>query len=312
MTEPATETARPRTTASEAPAPVGKLLYTGVRTRDVGAMVAHYRDVLRFELVEEAGGVAYLSTGPDHHCVVVEEGEPDGRSRVGYLLHGSLEDSERRLTEAGIEHERRTDPEPGVQADLIIREPVTGTPLHLIEMVASSGVETTYGLAPTKLGHAAVFVADLGAIQGFYEEILGFKWSDTIGDFFIFMRCNAEHHAANFIQSDKLSGLHHVAYEMRDIVHLKNMLDQMAEHDVRLEWGPGRHGPGHNIFSYHFDPDENVVELFTELDVIHDDVTGAFEPRPWHDSFPQVPRVWKVDVNAGNVWGPVNPVFLER
>ena len=87
-----------------------------------------------------------------------------------------------------------------------------------------------------------------------------------VGDFFVFMRCNADHHAINLLQSDKRSGLFHVAFEMRDIAHLKEILDTLAARQIKLMWGPGRHGPGHNIFTYHRDPDGNIIEIFTELD----------------------------------------------
>ncbi|MBA3843773.1 MAG: VOC family protein, partial [Actinobacteria bacterium] len=161
------------------------------------------------------------------------------------------------------------------------------------------------GVRPSKLGHVAAFTPDLSDMQGFYQELLGFRWSDTIGDFFVFLRCNTDHHAANFMASKKFQGMHHIAYEARDLNHLQTMLDQLAARNIRLHWGPGRHGAGHNIFSYHNDPDGNQVELFTQLDVIYDEEKGYFEPRPWHESFPQYPRTWEVDIAAANKWGPM-------
>ena len=81
---------------------------------------------------------------------------------------------------------------------------------------------------------------------------------------------------------------------------------------MRLECGPGRHGAGHNIFTYHRDPDGNLVELFTEIDVIQDETTGRFEPRPWHETWPQGPRFWDTNVEAANKWGPIDPEKLEH
>ena len=57
-------------------------------------------------------------------------------------------------------------------------------------------------------------------------------------------------------------------------MHLKEMLDHLATREIRMAWGPGRHGVGHNIFTYHADPDGNFIELFTELDLIADEETG--------------------------------------
>ena len=98
--------------------------------------------------------------------------------------------------------------------------------------------------------------------------------------------------------------MHHIAYEMRDLNHLQTTLDHLAKQEYRLHWGPGRHGPGHNIFTYHRDPDGNVIELFTQLDVMYDESKGYFEPRPWHEDSPQVPKSWEVDIATANSWGP--------
>jgi hypothetical protein len=46
--------------------------------------------------------------------------------------------------------------------------------------------------------------------------------------------------------------------------------------------------------------------------VIADEEKGYFEPRPWHEDFPQYPKTWEVDVAAANKWGPINPVMLDH
>ena len=43
--------------------------------------------------------------------------------------------------------------------------------------------------------------------------------------------------------------------------------------------GPGRHGPGHNVYTYHRNPDDQIVEMFTELDKMLDESLGYFEPK---------------------------------
>jgi len=54
------------------------------------------------------------------------------------------------------------------------------------------------------------------------------------------------------------------------------------------------------------DPEENKIELFTELDIINDK-HGAFEPRLVHDNNPQKPKVWKNTDDAANLWGTPPP-----
>lgn len=273
-----------------------------------------YEQALGLVLVERSDSACYLTTGPDHHCVVVAEGEPDGRARLGLELACEIDEAAAGLRAAGIEAERRSDPEPGVADALELAEAVTGTPITLYERQAGSGVPGTLSWRPAKLGHLAGYVSDLATVRGFYENLFGFRWSDAVGDFFVFLRCNADHHAINLMESTKRSGLFHVAFEMRDMLHLKDALDVLSVQGVRVEWGPGRHGPGHNIFTYHRDPDGNIIELFTELDVIPDERTGHFEPRPWHETSPQGPQIWDPTDEAANRWGPQNPnpAFMNR
>lgn len=303
----------PKTAASRSAVNVSKVGYLGLETTDLDRMIDYYTRVLDFVLVERTASQAFLTTAFDHHCVVLNKAEgASGRSFLGYELWEDLDAAGGRLEEQGYEVERRTDIAPSTPDVLVVNEPVTGTPLHLYDAQSGSGVRGYTPLRPTKLGHVAAYTTDLQSMRRFYEDLLGFRWSDTIGDFFVFLRCNADHHAANFMTSHKYRGLHHVAYEMRDLNHLQTMLDHLAANDYRIDWGPGRHGAGHNIFTYHFDPDGNLVELFTQLDTITDEAKGYFDPRPWHGDFPQYPKTWEVDLAAVNSWGPINTERLDH
>ena len=288
---------------------VSKIGYLGLQTPDPARLIEYYTKVLDFAVVEESPTQAFLTTGFDHHCVVIDKAEiAHGRTAIGYEIHGSLDEAHRGLTAAGIEVSRRTDVGPATPDVLVITEPSTGTPLHLYENQTVRIPVEAARLRPTKLGHVAAWSPGVSQMQQFYQDALGFRWSDQIGDFFVFLRCNVDHHAANFMTSHEVEGLHHVAYEMRDLNHLQSLIDNLARNDVRLHWGPGRHGAGHNIFTYPRDPDGNQVELFTQLDVIYDEERGYFEPRPWHEEFPQYPKTWEADMLAMNVWGPMSPM----
>ncbi len=297
----------------QSPVSVAKIGYVGFKTQDVDRMVDHYTKTLDFALVEGDSNRAFLTTSFDHHSMVIEKAPCTmARSFVGFQVRDDLNSAEKGLREQGYEVERRSDIAPATPDVLVIKEPMTGTPVHLYDAQSGSGVTEFDTLTPAKLGHVAAFTPDLLPMQAFYQDLLGFKWSDTIGDFFVFLRCNSDHHAANFMQSSKFSGMHHVAWETRDITHLQLLLDHMGSRDVRLEWGPGRHGPGHNIFTYHRDPDGNNIELFTQLDTIASEELGYFEPRPWHTEYPQRPKTWQADLASINSWGPVNFEHLER
>jgi catechol 2,3-dioxygenase-like lactoylglutathione lyase family enzyme len=295
------------------PVTVAKLGYVGYETPDVDRLVEYYTKTLDFVLVERGPQQAFLTTDFSHHSVVIERSAAArARSFVGFAIREDLDAAERRLREAGYGVERRCDIAPSTPDVLVVEEPLTGTPLHLYDAESGSEVKDHTPLRPTKLGHVAAFTPELAPMQDFYQGLLGFKWSDTIADFFVFLRCNSDHHAANFVVSAEYQGMHHVAYETRDLNHLQALLDHLATRHTRLEWGPGRHGPGHNIFTYHRDPDGNIIELFTQLDTMTSEANGYFEPRPWHEDFPQYPKTWEVDLATINSWGPINEDHLKR
>jgi len=297
----------------QTPVRVSKLGYVGFETPDLDRLTEYYTGTLDFALVERDEHRAFLTTTWDHHSVVLEASpNKKARSFVGFQIQEDLSAAERRLRDDGYEVERRSDIAPDTPGVLVITEPMTGTPIHLFDEQSGGGADTVTPLRPTKLGHVAAFTPELATMQSFYQDLLGFRWSDTVADFFVFLRCNTDHHAANFLASTKFRGMHHIAYETRDLNHLQSLLDHLATRATRLEWGPGRHGPGHNIFTYHRDPDGNNIELFTQLDRIADESLGYFEPRPWHEDNPQYPKTWEADIAAINSWGPVVPAQLEH
>jgi catechol 2,3-dioxygenase-like lactoylglutathione lyase family enzyme len=297
----------------QTPVSVTKVGYVGFETPDLDRMIDHYTNTLDFALVESDGYRAFLTTSFDHHSMVIEKSATArARTFVGFQIADDLSAAEKGLRASGYAVERRSDIGPATPDVLVVDEPMTDTPIHLFAGQAGSGVTSFDPLTPTKLGHVAAFTPELPAMQSFYQDLLGFKWSDTIADFFVFMRCNADHHAANFMQSSKFQGMHHIAWETRDMTHLQLLLDHMGSRQVRVEWGPGRHGPGHNIFTYHRDPDGNNIELFTQLDTMASEELGYYEPRPWHTDFPQRPKTWEADLASINSWGPINFDHLER
>lgn len=162
----------------------------------------------------------------------------------------------------------------------------------------------TAGVAPLKLGHVAFFTPDPDKLGKFYQRFLGFRVSDWIEDFFLFMRCNADHHAVNFLRGDK-PRMHHIAFELKDVAHIANSCDVLAKNGIPIVWGPIRLGPGHNIATFHREHDGQMVEFYTELDQMKDEALGYFDPRPWHRDAVQRPKVWKLVDDP--IWGPPPP-----
>lgn len=292
---------------------VVKLGYTGFNTPDVEALLAYYTEVIGLTLVERGGdGSAYLRSSVDHHAIALYPASTESLLHVGLQISGnqSLRDAARQLSELGIKAELQTDPEPGVPAVLQFPDP-EGHLIRLYEQMAQVNQGfPEHGIVPQKLGHVAIAVNDVQKVADFYQNALGFRVSDWIEDFFVFMRCSPDHHSMNFLRS-KYQKMHHVAFQLKDWGHVERACDHLSKHHIPLVWGPGRHGAGHNIFTYHHNPDNQIVELFAELDTILNEELGYFEPRPWHEDSPQKPKVWVDSPRAINAWGPLpSPEFM--
>ncbi len=292
---------------------VRKIGHATFETPDMERLVTYYTQVLGLTLVERDADAAYLASTLDHHSVVLRHGAVARCARLSFQLapDADLDAFKRQLNEHGIAAERRGDPQPSI-ADLVAFRDPKGTDIEVFaERQFAPQWFQPAGIVPVKLGHVAFNVTDIGKVVDFYVRVLGFRESDWMGDFFAFLRCGPDHHTLNFVKG-KVDKMHHIAFELRDWAHVETACDLLARQEVPLIWGPGRHGIGHNIYTYHHDSDRQIVELFTELDRINDEDLGYYEPRPWHADRPQRPKVWEPNPKAANLWGvPPPPGFLD-
>ena len=124
------------------------------------------------------------------------------------------------------------------------------------------------------LQHLTLATFDVGAIENFYAGKLGFLVSDRVvkesGEVATcFMRSNHEHHTLACFKSDR-QGVDHHSYEAGEWIRIRDWADRFGAMQIPLMWGPGRHGPGNNLFIFIKDPDDNWIEVSAELEVIHD------------------------------------------
>ena len=56
-------------------------------------------------------------------------------------------------------------------------------------------------------------------------------------------------------------GIDHHSYEAGDWNTLRDWCDRFAARRIPLMWGPGRHGPGNNLFAFIEDPDGNWIDI---------------------------------------------------
>lgn len=283
------------------------------RSPDPLALAAYYEEVIGLHRVESAKEHVYLATRSGTDAVVVAAGDSTGLA--GFALHVSPErsaaDIRKALSVHGIQGDVRSNPHPTVAESVVFTDP-NGFRVELLPDARLHAPGPVQGVAPLRLGHLALAVCDVNATHAFYREIFGFRVGDWIGQHFVFLRCNHEHHTLNFIQSDR-SRMQHVAFEMQNQGALLLACEVLARANQRLMWGPVRHGPGHNIATYHMNPQGQIIELYAEIDIISNESLGYYDPRPWHADRPQRPKIWPPLEPHRDVWGQAGPKdFLQQ
>ena len=271
-------------------------------TPDLARQTEYYTDLLGLTVAEREKDSVYLATKIGQLAIQLNKGERECCTKLSFEVAPNSDFGElaRELAKDGIKSDLRNDSVPGIGAVLVF-EDCKGTTVELFKDWSYLGKHTQVsGVGPLKLGHVAWVVNDVPATVDFYTRVLGFRVSDWIGDFFAFIRCNSDHHTLNFIRG-KNEKMHHMAFELKDVVHLQSACDLMGQRKHPILWGPLRHGPGHNMAIHHRNPDDQVIELYCELDQMLDEDLGYFLPRPWHHDTPQRPKVWPHGLN--NCWG---------
>ena len=124
--------------------------------------------------------------------------------------------------------------------------------------------------------------------------------------FGIFARCDrgkklADHHSIFFLpaemQSQGISGLNHVSYEMFDIDDVFMGHELLKKKGYELEWGVGRHYQGSQIFDYWRSPFHQIHEHQTDGDVFDNTVPPQIVDIT-QDGDPQNPEM------GPSQWGP--------
>jgi catechol 2,3-dioxygenase-like lactoylglutathione lyase family enzyme len=283
-----------------------RIAHATFETPDLEKAIAYYTQVNGLVLLARENGRAFLATRIGQLAIALEQAaQARCRSLAFEIAPGADFAAMRRdLSDQGVKSEERGEAVPGIARLLSFQDP-NGTGIELFcEESYAENLQEIAGIGPLKLGHVAFFAPDPKSIAMFYERLLGFRVSDWIEDFFVFMRCGPDHHAVNFLRGDVVR-MHHLAFELTDVGHMKNACDLLAQRRIPLVWGPLRLGPGHNVAVFHRNHDDQLVEFYIELDQMKHEELGYFEPRPWHRDKPQRPKIWRLEDDP--IWGPPPP-----
>ncbi|KRB85355.1 hypothetical protein ASE00_00675 [Sphingomonas sp. Root710] len=148
-------------------------------------------------------------------------------------------------------------------------------------------------MLPARLQHVVYASDQVPAMVAFYRDVIGFAPIDIVRDdtqdlTSVFLRCGPEHHSLAIFRAPRRR-LDHICYDVDDWNQIRDWADRFAGRHIPIRWGPGRHGPGNNLFFFINDPDGNWLEFSAELERV------------------EVPRAagqWVHEERTLNSWGP--------
>ena len=249
------------------------------------------------------------AAGPMHHVHVAELGAESRHVGFGLLARSAeaLGEVARRVgrpVEAnpepgGGQRVRFTDPA-GFIVD-VIHGQATHPALPMREpLVANTATERRRRGQPirmkpqpstvTRLGHVALLVADFPKTYAFYQEVLGFRPSDTYwagaegNTVAAFMHCGlgsqwTDHHTVAIISSqDGRTRFDHAAFEVIDLDDVVQGGEHLKARGYTHSWGIGRHIQGSQIFDYWRDPFGNKIEHWTDGDLVNESTPMGSAP----------------------------------
>lgn len=293
---------RPSRVVLEQKGAVGALRQTavshiGFHVPDVAAAETFYGRVLGLVRQDTLADGVRLGWGTGHHVVDLLAG-PQGLAYYGFEVRDAdgVAGIRKRLTAAG---HAVTDLDPshidaavGTPQGIAVRDP-DGTRVHFHSEVHRQGENAAdTGRRPIKFQHTTLGTADVARLAAFYTDVVGFRISDQLDDGnFCWLRSDRDHHTLAVVHVGQGGDIDHYSYDLAVWEDFKAWCDRLTDLGVDVAWGPGRHGPGNNLFVFFDDPAGNHIELSAEMEKFHD------------DRVEYVPRRWVPVPGSVNLWG---------
>ena len=221
-------------------------------------------------------------SGRDPYLVALEAGdEPFVRSTTFICSAEELAALRRRLATSDLVCAPTASGDPGGGNGLLVELP-EGVIFRFLANSTEVAPIDGHDL-PVQLTHVVINSADAERVADAAEAALGFRVSDRTKGM-VFVRCNDSHHSTAFARAG-FPSLNHIAFEMQDLDAVMRGIGRLRDQGMAPAWGPGRHGPGANVFAYFIAPFGPVVEFSTAVEKVGDDYrTGAPDDWTWPEN----------------------------
>ena len=233
---------------------------------DLAQAAAFYVGVWGLEVADRTNNSFWLrGTGSDPHLLALHQGSaPAIRSMTLRVEPGAdLERLRAGLAAAGAQVSVARDiDEHGGGVGFTAHDPY-GRVIRLVQNDSRVQARTDMGDVPERLAHVNLNSDAVDRDAAFFIDALGFQLTDR-SKMMAFVRTNPDHHSV-VIAEAPVNTLNHVAFQMTGWEDVMTASGRMIDHGFPIGWGPGRHGPGDNVFAYFVDPFGFVIEYTAEV-----------------------------------------------
>jgi len=231
----------------------------------------------------ESDALYLRGSGREHHILSLHRAAKPALRHIAFRVRsaGSLDAIAGEAVAAGGRVvsgvSKSTDPAGG--SALIVADP-QGRVLRFVHGDVTHDDAGETPLQPIRLSHVVLNSNAVDRDRVFFEQVLKLTLSDRTR-IMAFLRCNSDHHCLALADGEGPS-LNHIAFLMRDLDGVMRGGGRLADAGFPIVWGPGRHGPGNNLFNYFIDPFGFVIEYTAEVQQVDDSYrTGGPEDWKW-------------------------------
>ena len=273
---------------------------------DLAKAEAFYTEVWQLQVAYRKNHAVYLrGTGSDHHLLALYAGGSEPQLRqvtlrarsaqaLQAIANASVQAGARILSPIGSLTKN-----PAGGTGLTLRDP-HGRIFQVVHGDVRPEAQPPQRDRPVRLTHVVLNSHAVDETQAFLTQAFGFHLADrTVA--IAFMNCNADHHTLAVGIADN-DALNHIAFVMPDGDGVMRGGGRMKDAGYPIQWGPGRHGPGNNLFNYFIDPFGVVIEYTAEVQQVDDSYVA------------RGPQDWKWPPGRTDQWGispPPSPALKE-
>jgi len=243
--------------------------------------------------------------GVDAVSLVYVPGDGPGLDHAAYVVP-DLDAAADALTQRGVQVQRTEDEvrfrTPAGHQLALVAGPTTRFPVGHVAPVPDTAP------APMCADHLGIGAPDLEAEVAFAQDVLGMLPSNHVlapdgTEVMRFLRFPGRYLYHQLVVARTLAPvLHHIQFTCKSLDSFYATAAALRAGGVEIQWGPLRHGPGHNVALYVQDAVGHWIQFSAEEEIVLDD--AHYEPRTWSVEDPKVIDEWNSGPPPEALMGP--------